>query len=198
MTFTHATAIIEEGVELGENVQVWDNAHIRKRAKIGSYSIVGGKSIIAYDVTIGSRVKINAMVYICTGVLIEEMCMISAGVIFTNDVFPRAMNRDLTALETSEPTDNTLSTLVRKGCTIGANATIGPGVTLGAFSMVGMGAVVTRDVPPYGLVVGNPARVIGYVCVCGPKLNVSSNPISCDYCQRKYFWSTQGGLCHYE
>ena len=140
-------------------------------------------------------VKINAMVYICAGVDIEDMCMISAGTTFTNDVFPRAMNKDLTALETSEPTYETLQTYVKQGSTIGANATIGPGVVLGKFSMVGMGAVVTKSIPDFALAVGNPARIIGYVCICGPKLidaqDRTEKILACPHCGREYLWKNQ-------
>lgn len=190
----HPTAIIEDGVALGDHASVWDNVHIRRDARIGRHSSIGEKTYIAYDVKIGDYVKINAFVYICAGVHIDDMCMISAGTVFTNDRFPRAVNRDLTALETSEPTDETLETMVRRGTTIGANATIGPGVTLGEFSMVGMGAVVTRDVPGQALVAGNPARIVGHVCVCGPKLVSLAEPpeagssIPCPRCERNYLW----------
>lgn len=144
---------------------------------------------------IGNYVKINALVYVCTGVEIEDMCMISAGVVFTNDLYPRAMNRELTDLETSEPTEETLHCRVRRGCTIGANATIGPGLTLGEFSLIGMGAVVTRDVPDHSLVVGNPARVTGYVCLCGPQLVALESPpaassrVECGRCKRTYVFT---------
>lgn len=194
----HPTALLEEGVELAEGVSIWDNVHIRRNARIGSNTSVGEKSYIAYDVSIGRNVKINAFVYICAGVTIEDMCMISAGTVFTNDRFPRAMNRQLTALETSNPTDETLSTLVRRGTTIGAHATIGPGITLGEFCMVGMGSVVTRDVPAQALVIGNPARVVGYVCVCGPRLvNLTVPPslegnVQCHRCGRQYQWFGEG------
>lgn len=190
----HPTAIIEEGVKLGKGVSVWDNVHIRRNARIGDKTSIGEKSYIAYDVVIGSQVKINASVYICAGVEIEDMCMISAATVFTNDRFPRAMNRELTELETSDPTEETLFTTVKRGTTIGAHATIGPGITLGEFCMVGMGAVVTRDVPPHALVIGNPARIVGYVCTCGPRLvSLSASPqkseeLSCERCGRLYHW----------
>lgn len=190
----HPTALIEEGVQIGDHSSVWDNVHIRRDSRLGHHTTVGEKSYLAYDVRVGDYVKINAFVYICAGVKIEDMCMISAGTVFTNDRFPRAMNRELTALETSEPTEETLETTVGRGTTIGANATIGPGVTLGEFSMVGMGAVVTRDVPAHALVVGNPAAVVGHVCVCGPRLvAVSEAPqagskVGCSRCGRAYRW----------
>lgn len=190
----HPSALIEPGVVIGEESSVWDNVHIRRNARIGHHTSIGEKTYVAYDVAIGNYVKINAFVYICAGVTIEDMCMISAGTVFTNDRFPRAMNKELTALETSDPTEETLSTVMRKGSTIGANATIGPGITLGEFSMIGMGSVVTRDVPNQALVIGNPARIAGYVCICGPSLiNLREAPdtgsrIECHRCGRKYFW----------
>ena len=131
---------------------------------------MGEKTYIAYDVAIGDFVKINANAYICAGVSIDAFCMISAHVVFTNDKFPRAGNHDLSGLETSDPTEETLETTVCRGVTTSANATIGPGITLGEFAMVGMGAVVTKDVAPHGLVVGNPAQQVGWVCVCGQLL----------------------------
>jgi acetyltransferase-like isoleucine patch superfamily enzyme len=166
----HPTAIIEEGVTLGEGTSVWDNVHIRRGASLGAQCIVGGKSLIAYDVRIGNRVKINSSAYICHGVTLEDGVMISAGVIFTNDRFPRAATNDLSELRSSDPDEHTLATLVREGATIGAGAIIGCDLTIGRFAMVGMGSVVTRSVPDFHLVVGNPARSIGCVCRCGQPL----------------------------
>lgn len=192
--WTHATALVEPGVTLGEGTRVWDNVHIRKGARVGRSCIVGEKSYIAYDVTVGDFVKINACVYICAGVEIGDFCMLSAHVVFTNDRFPRAGNRDLTGLETSDPTEETLLTRLGRGVTVGANATIGPGLALGEFSMVGMGSVVTSDVAAYSLVVGNPARPAGWVCVCGHPLarfgRESAPPqegtLVCERCVRRY------------
>ena len=187
----HPSALIEEDVSIGSGTTVWDNVHIRHGASIGDQCIIGEKSYIAYATTIGDFVKINAMVNICAGVVIEDKCMISAGTVFTNDRFPRAMNKNLTALETSNPTENTLSTIVRTGATIGANATIGPGIEIGKFSMIGMGAVVTKDVPSYALVVGNPSHVVGYVCQCGPCLVKCGKPaekLHCQNCGKAYDW----------
>src|SRR5436190_11572625 len=166
----HPTAIIEEGVMLGSGTSVWDNVHIRRGTHLGEQCLVGGKTTIAYDVQIGNRVKINSAAYICNAVTIEDGVMISAGVIFTNDRFPRAATNDLSELRPSTPDEHTLPTLVREGATIGAGAIIGCDLQIGRFAMVGMGAVVTRSVPDFHLVIGNPARSIGCVCRCGEPL----------------------------
>src|SRR5437870_7375677 len=141
----HPTAIIEADVEIGPGTAVWDNVHIRHSTCIGELCLIGEKTYIAYDVRIGNRVKINALVYICTAVTIEDGVMNSAGTIFTNDRFPRATTPDLKRLRPSEPDEHTLPTLVRAGATIGANCTVGSGLEVGRFAMVGMGAVVTRS-----------------------------------------------------
>lgn len=197
--FKHATAIIEDGVVLGEGTKVWDNVHIRRGARIGKSTIIGEKTYVAYEVKIGSFCKLNACVYVCAEVTIEDFVMISAHTVFTNDRFPRAGNRDLTGLETSDVTAETLHTRVCRGVTIGANATIGPGLTLGEFSMVGMGSVVTRDVPAFALVVGNPARQVGWVCVCGQPLArggatkpTAPTELHCEHCSRTYTWDATG------
>jgi len=189
----HPTAIIERDVTLGEGTSVWDNAHIRHGARLGKECLVGGKTLIAYDVEIGNRVKINSAAYICNGVTIEDGVMISAGVIFTNDRFPRAATNDLSQLRSSAPDEHTLPTLVREGATIGAGAIIGCKLTIGRFAMVGMGTVVTRSVPDFHLVIGNPARSIGCVCRCGEPLvkwddAASAEPqrVQCSQCGSDY------------
>jgi len=163
----HPTAIVEPGVTLGARTSVWDSVHIRRGAALGEECIVGEKTYIAYDVKIGHRVKINAMVYICYGVTIEDGVMISAGTIFTNDLYPRATTPDLRQLRSSNPDDQTRETVVAAGATIGAGCTIGSGLRIGQFAMVGMGSVVTHDVADFHLVIGNPARSVGAVCRCG-------------------------------
>jgi acetyltransferase-like isoleucine patch superfamily enzyme len=163
----HPTALIEEGVRIGAGTSVWDHVHIRHGATLGEECIVGEKSYIAYDVKIGDRVKINAMVYICTAVTIEDGVMISAGTVFTNDLFPRATTPDLKRLRPSEPDEETLATVVREGATIGAGCIIGCGLSIGRFAMVGMGSLVTKTIPDFHLAMGHPARSAGCVCRCG-------------------------------
>lgn len=166
----HPTAIIEDGVEIGEGTAIWDGVHVRERAVIGRDCIVGEKSYVAYDVRIGDLVKINAHVYVCAGVTIDDGCLLAAGVVFTNELTPRATDAEITRLLPSDPTEHTLRTRVGRGATVGANATIGPGLDLGEYCMVGMGAVVTADVPAHGLVVGNPARLVGLVSRDGTRV----------------------------
>ena len=187
--FVHPTAIVERNVRIGDDTSIWDNVHIRRDTVIGQKCIIGEKSHISYDVRIGNLVKINALVYICTAVTIEDGVMISAGCIFTNDRYPRATHPDLKGPRDSSPDEHTLPTLVREGSTIGAGSIIGCNLTIGRFAMVGMGSVVTRSVPDFYLVVGNPARLIGYVCRCGEPMGDVSDvdrDLSCAACGRTY------------
>jgi UDP-2-acetamido-3-amino-2,3-dideoxy-glucuronate N-acetyltransferase len=170
MTRIHPSALIEEDVEIGAGTSVWDSVHIRRGARIGVECIIGEKTYIAYDVKIGDRVKLNAFVYVCAAVTIEDGVMISAGTIFTNDRFPRATTPDLRQLRSSEPDSHTLPTLIRQGTTIGAGCTIGNGLTIGRFAMIGMGALVTRSIPDFHLAIGHPAVSVGCVCRCGEPL----------------------------
>lgn len=163
----HPTAIVEEGVSIGDGTSVWDNVHLRGPSRIGADCIIGEKSYVAYGVEIGDRVKLNAFVYVCTGVTLEQGVMVSARVTFTNDRFPRATTPDLRRLRGSEPDEHTRPTRVREGATLGAACTIGPDLEIGRFAMVGMGAVVTRSVGDFHLVVGQPARAVACVCRCG-------------------------------
>ncbi|MBC5829936.1 MAG: N-acetyltransferase [Candidatus Eremiobacteraeota bacterium] len=189
----HSSAVLEHGVEIGNGTSIWDNVHIRRETSLGIDCIVGEKTYIAYGVTIGNRVKINAFVYICTGVTLQDGVMISAGTVFTNDRFPRATDPTLTRLRPSDPDESTRMTLVKNGATIGANCTIGSDLSIGAFAMVGMGTVVTKSVPDFHLVVGNPARSVACVCRCGELLErfdvphgVPNGSCECLTCGRTY------------
>lgn len=163
----HPTAEVEEGAVVGPGTAVWAHAHLRAGAVVGADGIVGEKTYIAGEARIGDRVKLNAMVYVCAGVTLEDGVMVAAGAVFTNDRHPRAATNDLTALLPSEPDDDTLATTVGRGATIGAGAVVAGGIEIGEFAMVGMGAVVTRSVPAHALVVGNPARQLAWLCRCG-------------------------------
>lgn len=162
----HASALVEDDVSLGPGTRVWDHAHLRRGAVVGADCIVGGKSYLAGSVRIGDRCKINAMVYICSGVTMGNGVFVAAHTTFTNDFYPRACVNDLSALRPSEVDEHTTFTTVQDGVSIGAAATIGSDLVLGRFSVVAMGAVVTRSVAPYTLVVGAPARPVALVCRC--------------------------------
>jgi len=158
--FVHPTAIIEEDVAIGEGTRIWHFVHVRKKAKIGKNCNIGKGVYIDTEVEIGNNVKIQNFVSVYKGVRIEDDVFIGPHATFTNDLYPRSFNEDW----------ELVPTLVRRGASIGANATILCGITIGEYAMVGAGAVVTKDVPPFGLVFGNPARLRGFVCYCGRKL----------------------------
>ena len=189
----HPTAIVEDGVLIGEGTSVWDSVHLRAPSRIGVDCIVGEKTYVAYGVEIGNRVKINAFVYLCTAVTIEDGVMISAGTVFTNDRFPRATDPDLQQLRASTPDETTLPTVVREGATIGARCVIGCDLSIGRFAMIGMGSVVTRSIPDFHLAMGHPARSVGLVCRCGqpmakfaPDQGPADGEVACAACQRMY------------
>jgi acetyltransferase-like isoleucine patch superfamily enzyme len=187
----HPSAIIEPGVRLGNGTSIWDNVHIRRDAALGEECLIGEKTYIAYGVRIGNRCKINSFVYICAAVTLEDGVMIAAHTVFTNDRFPRATTPDLKQLQSSDLAADNPQTLVREGATIGANCSIGTGITIGRWAMVGMGSVVTKDVPDFALVLGNPARQVGIVCRCGQlmarlPLEDPDPSLDCAACSRFY------------
>lgn len=190
----HPTALVEDGVKIGAGTSVWDNVHIRGPCTIGEQCIIGEKTYIAYDVKIGHRCKINAVVYICAAVTLEDGVMVSAHTVFTNDRFPRATTPDLRELRSSAPDEHTLPTLVKEGATIGAGCVVGNDLSIGRFAMIGMGSVVTKSIPDFHLALGYPARSIGCVCRCGePFLRFSGAPesenhasLTCKTCSRAY------------
>ncbi|MFA4702001.1 acyltransferase [Pyrococcus kukulkanii] len=158
--FVHPTAVVEEDVEIGEGTRIWHFAHIRRRAKIGKNCNIGKDVYIDVGVEIGNNVKIQNGVSVYRGVKVEDDVFLGPHMTFTNDLYPRAFSQDW----------EVVPTLVKRGASIGANATIVCGVTIGEYAMVGAGSVVTKDVPPFGLVYGNPARLKGFVCYCGRPL----------------------------
>ncbi|OIO39117.1 MAG: hypothetical protein AUJ72_01410 [Candidatus Omnitrophica bacterium CG1_02_46_14] len=190
----HPTAIVESDVSIGSHTSVWDNVHIRSRASIGHHCVIGEKSYIAYDVLVGNYVKINAFVYIPTGITIEDKVMISAGCIFVNDKYPRAYDHVRQDLLSSAPNEETLKTVIREGATIGAATTVLGGIEIGRYALVGAGSVVTRSVPKHALVVGNPASQIGWVCMCGWRLNLIKRKAACKQCGRLYSFNDEKDL----
>lgn len=197
----HASALIEAHVEIGAGTAIWSGVHVRGPARIGRDCIVGEDTYIAYGVEIGDRVKLNASVYVCTGVTLRTGVMVGAHTVFTNDRYPRATTSDLRSLRPSEPDENTRPTLVEEGASIGAACVVGCDLTIGRFAMVGMGAVVTRPVPAFHLALGHPARVVAVVCRCGAPLvrfsgaRAADDPeVVCDACGSTY--ALAGGAVH--
>lgn len=169
--FAHHTSDVSTQASIGENTKIWQYCQIREYAVIGHDCILGKGVYIDTRVRIGNNVKIQNSVSIYEGVTLEDGVFCGPHCVFTNDYRPRALNPDGT-LKSAE--DWTITqTIVRVGASIGANATIVCGIIIGRWAMVGAGSVVTRDVPDYGLVYGNPARLQGFVCPCGEKLIVA-------------------------
>jgi len=183
----HPTAIFESGVTIGPQTAIGDGVHVRGPSVIGRECVIGEKTHIADGVRVADGVRIDTHVHICSGVTIESSVMIAAGVVFTNERYPRAADYPGEATP-STPTPEALKTVVRIGATIGAGTLIGPGIDIGPWAMIGMGAVVTRDVVPHALMIGAPARVAGWVCVCGTPLGGAAvaGPALCKRCGRGY------------
>jgi UDP-2-acetamido-3-amino-2,3-dideoxy-glucuronate N-acetyltransferase len=164
----HPTADVSENAQIGEGTSVWHQAQVREGAVIGKTCIIGKGVYIDAGVRLGDNVKIQNYVSVYHGVTIESGVFVGPHVCFTNDLRPRAVNPD-GSLKAAD--DWVLSeTLVKQGAAIGANSTIVCGNTIGSWALVGSGSVVTKSVPDYGLVAGNPARLKGFVCPCGQKL----------------------------
>ena len=173
----HETAEIESDVGIGTGTRVWRNAHIREGARIGDGCVIGANVFVDAGVRIGNRAKIQNNVSVYAGVTIEDEVLVGPSAVFTNDRFPRAVGDW-----------RLVSTTVRRGASIGANATLVCGIEIGEGAMIGAGAVVTRDVEDRELVAGNPARRLGWVCTCGHVLIRTSgrSPAvwACDACGR--------------
>jgi UDP-2-acetamido-3-amino-2,3-dideoxy-glucuronate N-acetyltransferase len=173
-TYIHPSADVAADATIGEDSKIWHLTQIRNGVRIGRECILGRGVYIDAHVVLGNRVKVQNYVSIYEGVTVEDGVFVGPHVVFTNDKHPRAVTPDL-ALK--GPNDWTIShTLVQEGAALGANSTIVCGITIGHWAMVGAGSVVTKDVPDFGLVVGNPARLIGYVCKCGERLPEGVDP----------------------
>ncbi|WP_309662920.1 acyltransferase [Sphingomonas sp.] len=158
-TFIHPSAIVDPSARIGAGAQLWVNVQVREQAAIGRNCILSKDVYVDHGVTIGDNCKIQNSVSVYHGVTIEDDVFVGPNACFTNDRVPRAFNKDWVVSPT----------MVRRGASIGANATIVCGITIGEFAMVAAGSVVTRDVEPFALVIGNPARMVGYVDESGTR-----------------------------
>jgi UDP-2-acetamido-3-amino-2,3-dideoxy-glucuronate N-acetyltransferase len=175
--FAHASAFIDDGVEIGKDTTIWHVSHVLKGSRIGTNCRIGQNVVIGPNVTVGNGVKIQNNVSVYEGVTLEDHVFCGPSAVFTNVFNPRSEIRRM---------DEVRPTLVRQGASLGANCTIVCGTTIGRYAFVGAGAVVTRDVPDHALVVGNPARAVGWVCECGVKLPGRRDLLVCSACMRRY------------
>jgi len=176
-TIIHSTAIVDDGAEVGENTRIWHFVHVCGKANIGSRCSLGQNVFVGNDVIIGDNVKIQNNVSVYDAVTLEDDVFCGPSMVFTNVFNPRSH-----VIRKHEYK----RTIVRKGASIGANATIVCGVELGSFSFIGAGAVVTKDVPAYALMTGVPAKHSGWMCECGTKLIINSFKSQCDECGKQY------------
>ena len=179
--FVHESSYVDENVEIGQDTKIWHFCHIQKGARIGSRCSLGQNVNISNNVKIGNSVKIQNNVSVYEGIEIEDGVFLGPSCVFTNDLTPRARY--------PKGAQNYVKTIIRKGASIGANATIVCGHEVGENALVAAGAVVTRDVPSHALMVGVPAVLKGWVCECGEKLN---EEMICIKCHRKYKMTKKG------
>jgi UDP-2-acetamido-3-amino-2,3-dideoxy-glucuronate N-acetyltransferase len=180
----HESAIVDEGARIGEGTRIWHWVHVCGGAQIGERCSLGQNVFVGNNVVIGNNVRIQNNVSVYDDVTLEDDVFCGPSMVFTNVINPRSH---------VPRKDEYLKTVVRKGATIGANATVVCGNTIGRFAMVGAGAVVTRDVPDYALVVGTPARQMGWMCQCGTRLDPAGDTALCHACGDKY--RIVGGRC---
>lgn len=177
--FVHESAYVDEGARIGSGTKIWHFSHVMSTAQIGEKCSLGQNVLVANNVKIGNHVKIQNNVSVYEGVILEDYVFCGPSTVFTNVRTPRSAYPRNTS-------EDYLPTLVKKGASIGANATIVCGVTIGEWAFVAAGAVVTKEVPPYALVAGVPARVIGWACECGASLKFEGNDTGCPECGKHY------------
>ena len=182
--WAHETAIVDDGASIGAGTRVWHWVHVSAGARIGAGCVLGQNVYIGNRVVIGDNVRIQNNVSVYDAVTLEDDVFCGPSMVFTNVINPRAaVSRK----------DEYLRTLVRRGASIGANATVVCGHTIGAYAFIGAGAVVTRDIPDHALVTGVPARRVGWMCRCGEKLPALSGAVACTSCGARY--RVQGESC---
>ena len=179
--YVHPTSIIDEDVQIGEGTKIWHFCHIQSGAKIGEKCSFGQNVNVSNNVTVGNGCKVQNNVSLYEGVELEDHVFCGPSCVFTNDLTPRAKYPKGRA--------GYKKTLVKEGASIGANATVVCGTTIGRWALIGAGAVVTTDVPDHALMMGVPARLRGWVCECG---EILSDDLVCDKCGRTYKANNNG------
>jgi len=183
--FVHESAYIDESVLIGTGTKIWHFCHVMSGATIGENCSLGQNVFVAKDVKIGDHVKIQNNVSVYEGVILEDYVFCGPSMVFTNVKTPRsAYPRNTSAAYAT--------TRVKHGASIGANATIVCGITIGEWAFVAAGAVATRDVPPYALVMGMPAEIMAWVCECGAKLWFEDGQATCSECGKRYAKTEDG------
>jgi UDP-2-acetamido-3-amino-2,3-dideoxy-glucuronate N-acetyltransferase len=177
--FIHPSASVSESAKIGEGTKIWINVQIREDVEIGTDCIISKDVYVDHAVKIGNRCKIQNSVSVYNGVTIEDEVFVGPNVAFTNDKVPRAFNVDW----------KITPTLVQRGASIGANATVVCGITIGHYAMIAAGSVVTKTVPSHALVMGNPAKIVGYVCLCGNRFDSHGH---CKVCGKTTVLCTAG------
>jgi len=175
--FVHESSYIDEPCQIGAGTKIWHFSHIMKNSVIGELCNIGQNVVISPGVVLGNNVKIQNNVSVYTGVICEDDVFLGPSCVFTNVINPRSF---------IARKDEYRQTIVKKGASIGANATIVCGHAIGRYAFIGAGAVVTKDIPDYALVVGNPSKIIGYVCECGNRLEKNDDKYVCKACNKEY------------
>ena len=182
IAYVHPTAICEAD-DVGEATRIWAFAHVADGAVVGRDCNIGDHAYIEGGARVGDRVTVKNQVMIWDGVTVEDDVSVGPGVIFTNDRYPRSRRLPEASPRYRRQSDWLVPTLVRRGASIGAGAIVLPGVTIGRYASVGAGALVTRDVSDHHVVVGSPARTVGWACVCGVSL---AEDLACPHCGRRF------------
>lgn len=175
--YVHESSYIDDEVQIGHGTKIWHFCHIMQNSKIGANCNIGQNVVISPNVILGNGVKVQNNISIYSGVICEDDVFLGPSMVFTNVVNPRAF---------IERKSEFKQTMVKKGASIGANATVVCGCTIGKYAFVGAGSVVSKDIPDYALAYGNPARIRGWVCQCGEKLQFKADTAKCKECGLEY------------
>jgi UDP-2-acetamido-3-amino-2,3-dideoxy-glucuronate N-acetyltransferase len=180
--YVHPTSTVGKDCRIGEGTKIWHHSQILSGAKIGKNCIIGHNCFIGSKATVGDGVKLESNIDVWDLVTLEDFVFVGPSAVFTNDINPRAQYPKKEYPEYGK----WIPTLVKEGASIGANTTIICGITIGRYAMIGAGAVITKDIPDYAVFAGVPAKIVGYACECGNKLNFKNNRATCVKCLRKY------------